>query len=78
MTSEDGHPVAGSVQFNLTAPGPAAAAAPASPAAGSPQPAPVPTAAESGDDGAPVWPWIAGAAVVVIAGAALALRRGRT
>ncbi|WP_243653414.1 copper resistance CopC family protein [Pseudonocardia endophytica] len=78
VTSDDGHPISGIVPFTLTTPGPAAAAA--SPAASAPsaQPAPAPTAAASDDGGAPVWPWIVGAVVVVLGGAALALRRNRT
>lgn len=75
VTSDDGHPITGVVAFTLTKPGPGAAAA--APAAPSGQPAPAPAAATTEDDGAPVWPWIAGAVVVVLAGAALALRRNR-
>lgn len=80
VTSEDGHPISGSVPFSLTTPGPAAAAASSSPAtAASPAtaPQPAPTAAATEDGGSPVWPWIVGAVVVVVAGAAVALRRGR-
>jgi methionine-rich copper-binding protein CopC len=70
VVSADGHPVQGSTSFTLTK-------------AGSGTPPPQPPAAtrpatgagESG--GSPVWPWIAGAAVVVVAGAAAALRLGR-
>ena len=75
VTSEDGHTVTGIVPFTLTTPGPGAAAG--APAAPSGQAGSAPTAgAES--DGAPVWPWIAGGVVVVLAGAALAMRRSRT
>lgn len=76
VTSDDGHPITGVVPFTLTTPGPgAAAAAPAGPSSAQTQPAP--TAAATPDDGAPVWPWIVGGVVVVLAGAALALRRSR-
>ncbi|MEQ3551742.1 copper resistance CopC family protein [Pseudonocardia nematodicida] len=77
VISDDGHPVEGTVPFTLTSPGAAAAPdAPATPAA--PAQAPTEQAATTPDDGgAPVWPWILGAVVVVGGGAALALRRGR-
>lgn len=63
-TSADGHVVSGSWSFRLTVastgtPGPAATAAPA----------------ESPDEGAPVWPFYAGAVVLVGAGAVWAVRR---
>lgn len=75
VTSDDGHPIAGVVPFTLTTPGPGAGAA--APAGPSSQAQPAPTAAATGDGGAPVWPWIVGGVVVVLAGAALALRRSR-
>ena len=63
-TSADGHVVNGSWSFRLTvagtgAPGPTAAADPTEPA----------------DDGVPVWPFYAGATVIVAAGALWAVRR---
>lgn len=82
VVSADGHPISGSVAFTLTAPGPAAGApapsgAPA-PAAAPPASDAVPDAAPEGDDGgAPVWPWIVGAVVLVGGGVAAALRLGR-
>lgn len=80
VVSDDGHPVTGSVAFTLTAPGPGAAG-PASPAApATPAPADTPTtpaAAVVEGRGAPVWPWIVGAVVVVVCGVAAALRLGR-
>lgn len=80
VISEDGHPVTGSVAFTLTTAGPAssapattgAAAAPAAPPAAA-QAAPVPAE----DGGAPVWPWIVGAVVLVGGGVGAALRLGR-
>lgn len=68
VISEDGHPVAGSVSFTLTADGPAAAASAA----------PAPAAVAPLDEGGlPVWPWIVGAVVLVGGGVAAALRLGR-
>ncbi|GAA1296553.1 copper resistance CopC family protein [Pseudonocardia xinjiangensis] len=84
VVSEDGHPVSGSIGFTLTTAGPGAAAA-ASPAATA-APAPTssaPVAAESapaqpaGDGGAPIWPWIVGAVVLVGGGVFAALRMAR-
>ncbi|WP_224392356.1 copper resistance CopC family protein [Pseudonocardia sp. ICBG1293] len=81
VVSDDGHPVSGTVPFTLTSPGPGAAAATPAPAApeptaAAPQTAP-PTTAAAQDDGAPVWPWVLLAVVVVGAGAVFALRRSR-
>ncbi|OLL84284.1 MULTISPECIES: copper resistance CopC family protein [unclassified Pseudonocardia] len=86
VVSDDGHPVAGTVPFTLTRPGPGAAATTPAPAAapgaeapGSPAPeaSAAPAAAESGD-GAPVWPWILAAVVVIGGGAVVALRRAKS
>lgn len=86
VVSDDGHPVTGSVAFTLTAPGAALATPPARTVPPSGGPATDPThdpsvthaaaIAERGD-GAPVWPWIAGAVVLVAGGVAAALRLGR-
>lgn len=85
VLSADSHPVQGSISFTLTEPGPGATA-PAPPAETS---APargdgaiVPTAgaedaAEAGG-GTPVWPWLAGAGVLLLLGVAAALRVGRS
>lgn len=89
VVSADGHPISGAVKFTLTAAGPGSAAATApsattgTPAAGTPAaptPAPAATAAAPPTDsgGAPVWPWIAGAVVLVAAGVVVALRLGRS
>ncbi|OZM76559.1 copper resistance CopC family protein [Pseudonocardia sp. MH-G8] len=79
VVSADGHPVTGSVGFTLTAPGPATAA-PAAPAQAA-SPATAPATASSGDTaddgGAPLWPWIVGAVVLVVGGVIAALRVGR-
>jgi hypothetical protein len=86
VVSEDGHPVSGSVGFTLTTAGPgnAAAASPAAaPAASAAPTSPAPVAAEgapaqpAGDGGAPVWPWIVGAVVLVGGGVFAALRMAR-
>ena len=87
VVSDDGHPVTGKVSFTLTAPGPGgalptpSAALPSAAAAASvPAPAPAavdPQASIQQSEGAPVWPWLVGAVVLVAAGAAVALRLGR-
>jgi hypothetical protein len=71
VVSSDGHPVQGIVGFTLTQPGTGTATPPPSAGAG-PGAAPA-----GGGGGAPVWPWIAGAVVLVAAGVVLALRFGR-
>ena len=77
VVSADGHPVSGRIPFTLTAPGPGAAQ-PAPPAAPAAAPGVVPTSAPAGDGGAPVWPWIVGAVLVVGLGVGAALRLGRS
>ncbi|MGP4018575.1 copper resistance CopC family protein [Saccharopolyspora sp. 5N708] len=72
VLSNDGHPVPGKVTFTLTAPGhgnPAPPPQTANPAGQQAQPE------ESG--GMPIWPWIAGAVVLVALGLVLALRLGK-
>ena len=75
VVSADGHPVSGKTSFTLTTAGPGSANAqvPATTAA----PNAVPSAAPPEPAGAPVWPWIVGAVVLVGAGVVLALRLGR-
>jgi methionine-rich copper-binding protein CopC len=75
VVSDDGHPVQGTVSFTLTTAGPAAAA----PAAPAPEPAPVvaPQANTAAGEGAPIWPWLVGAVILVAVGAIAALRLGR-
>jgi copper resistance protein C len=73
VVSADGHPVQGSISFILTKAG-----------AGTPPPQPAtagPPASGTGTGsggGSPIWPWIAGAIVVIGAGTVMALRLGRT
>ena len=69
VLSNDGHSVSGKVGFQLTKPG-----------NGTPAPqqqAPASPEADSASAGMPVWPWIAGAVVVVALGLVLALRLGK-
>jgi hypothetical protein len=74
VVSADGHPISGSVPFTMTTAGTgsgrAAAPSGSNPAADAP--------AAGGTGGAPVWPWIVGAVVVVAIGAGAALRLGRS
>lgn len=78
VISEDGHPVTGSITFTLTTDGPAAAAPPA-PGAVPPTAAPVAAPVTPVDEGgAPVWPWIVGAVVLIGGGVGAALRLGRS
>jgi copper resistance protein C len=87
VVSDDGHPVSGSLAFTMTT-GTAPSSAPSTTTAAVPTPAAAapataaPVAAQApagpaGGDGAPVWPWIVGAVVLVGAGVAAALRLGR-
>jgi copper resistance protein C len=62
VTSADGHPVSGSWSFTLTQPGTGTAGR--TPSAG---PSP-------GAGGLPVWPFVAGAAVLIVSGALFAVR----
>lgn len=84
VVSDDGHPVQGKVSFTLTTPGPGAAApataaAAPTPEPAAPAPAPVvdPQANTAPSDGAPIWPWLVGAVILVVVGAVAALRLGR-
>lgn len=77
VVSNDGHPVTGSLSFTLIGLGPGAAAATTAPTpAADPTPSGPPATLESGD-GAPVWPWIVAAVILIGAGMAAALRLGR-
>ncbi len=74
VLSADGHPVRGAVHFTLATPGPGVAAAqsqPGGPVSSSPGFARTEAAST------PLWPWLVGGAVLVAAGAAVALRIGR-
>lgn len=89
VVSDDGHPITGKVSFTLTTPGPGGAlptpsvtvpSAAASVAAPVSDPATIamdPQASTQQSEGAPIWPWLVGAVVLVGAGAVLALRLGR-
>lgn len=78
VVSDDGHPVTGSTTFTLTAAGPAATpTTPADPAPETAPPPPVEPAASEDEPGAPVWPWVLGAVVLIGGGVAAALRLGR-
>jgi copper resistance protein C len=88
VVSDDGHPVQGKLTFTLTTPGPAASAPTAAPAvapaaaptaqAGPPATAAVdPQASSRPSEGAPIWPWLVGAVILVAVGAVVALRLGR-
>jgi copper resistance protein C len=87
VVSDDGHPVTGKVSFTLTVPGPGGALPTPSavlPSAAAPAPVPDPVtvavdppADTQQSEGAPIWPWLVGAVVLVGAGAAVALRLGR-
>lgn len=77
VVSDDGHPVTGNLSFTLTDPGPGAAATTAAPPPAA-DPAPTgPPAALRSEGGAPVWPWIVAAVVLIGGGVAAALRLGR-
>jgi hypothetical protein len=86
VVSDDGHPVQGNLTFTLTTPGPAASAPTAAPAvapaptaqAGPPAMTAVdPQASTRPSEGAPIWPWLVGAVILVAVGAVVALRLGR-
>ncbi|MCP3799546.1 copper resistance protein CopC [Allokutzneria sp. A3M-2-11 16] len=79
ILSADGHPVGDKLSFHLTKDGSGTAA---TTGAASPAPA-APTMTQVSerpgqDEGTPVWPWFAGAAVLLGAGVVIALRFART
>jgi len=75
ILSADGHPVRGTFPFTLTTPGTgtAAAAPPNADRSGRATPA-----TDTRPVGPPVWPWLAGAGALLMAGAVIALRARRT
>ncbi len=77
VVSDDGHPVQGKVTFTLTTPGPGASAAPTAEPAPQATTAVDPQASSRPAEGAPIWPWLVGAVILVAAGAVVALRLGR-
>jgi copper resistance protein C len=72
VLSNDGHPLPGKITFTLTTAG---KGTPAPPPQNADQAGQQAQPAESG--GMPIWPWIAGAVVVVVLGLILALRLGK-
>jgi copper resistance protein C len=81
VLSADGHPVRGAVRFTLTTPGSGAAVALPPPSgtdrSGPAAPGTV-AAGTASADGTPVWPWLAGAGALLVAGVVVALRVGRS
>ncbi|HZZ50270.1 MAG TPA: copper resistance CopC family protein [Pseudonocardia sp.] len=84
IVSDDGHPVGGLITFTLSAPGTGRGVSAEQSPAASQQSADPGASSGSGDaddaggsGGAPVWPWIVGAIVLVGAGVVVALRIGR-
>lgn len=75
VLSADSHPVRGAVRFTLTVPG-TGTPAPPPPATGF---GATPAGPSTGNDSGatPVWPWLAGAGVLLVAGVVVALRVGR-
>ncbi|HEX2356028.1 MAG TPA: copper resistance CopC family protein [Micromonosporaceae bacterium] len=81
VTSEDGHPVQGQIQFKLTVaaapsaspsasptPSPSASPSPVAPSTRQAEPTLAPAASDTDDGGTPWWPWAAaGAAVALLA-----------
>ncbi|MFN2494491.1 MAG: copper resistance protein CopC [Pseudonocardiaceae bacterium] len=76
VLSADSHPVRGVIRFTLTTPG-TATAAPPPPTAGSGDTVANPVG-KTGSGGTPVWPWLAGAAALLVAGIVVALRVSRS
>ncbi|HEY2062668.1 MAG TPA: copper resistance CopC family protein [Amycolatopsis sp.] len=73
VVSADGHPVSGSVAFTLTTAGPANAQAAAVAAPPSAEAARAQTSTQDSEQ-TPLWPWIAGAVVLVAVGVVVARR----
>jgi methionine-rich copper-binding protein CopC len=66
VVSADGHPVAGTLRFQLTRPG-----------TGTPAPATTASGSPAGDGGLPAWPLVVAAIALVGVGVAVALRLSR-
>ncbi|WP_298181342.1 copper resistance CopC family protein [Saccharomonospora sp.] len=85
VLSADGHPVSAEIRFTLTSPGPGQASGTADGdqsgaeqgEAGDTADAEA-TADQDDSEGVPVWVWIVGAAVLLIAGLVVALRMGKS
>ncbi|GAY12603.1 copper resistance CopC family protein [Pseudonocardia sp. N23] len=78
VTSQDGHPISGGVTYRVTTnTAPTSAAVPVTPNTPAPptaQAAPLSPAAEVQNGGAPIWPWLVGA-ILVVAAAIFVIRR---
>lgn len=74
VLSADGHPVRGAVRFTLANPGPGVAAVQSQP--GGPV-STSPGSAQTEAASTPLWPWLVGGAVLLVAGVAVALRVSR-
>jgi len=80
IVSPDGHPLTGTVRFRLTATAgqpPATTTTTAAATQATQTSQPVATASQSGDGSTPIWPWVLGVMVLVIAGALVAVRLRR-
>ena len=88
VVSDDGHPVQGKVAFTLTTPGPGGGRTDRRPGRRRRPPRPRkpappattavdPQASSRPSEGAPIWPWLVGAVILVAVGAVVALRLGR-
>jgi methionine-rich copper-binding protein CopC len=72
IMSADGHPVSGSVRFTLLTAGPGTSSAPVAA-----QAAVASTGSTSDSGGAPIWPWLVGGVVLLVAGLFTARRVAR-
>lgn len=77
VVSDDGHPVSGSIAFTMTTAGTGKGVPPDPNAQAAEASADATPGAPGSSGGAPVWPWIVGAVVLVGAGVFAALRLGR-
>lgn len=93
VLSADSHPVRGTVQFTLTTPGPGTATPPPATGDDAASDDDTASDGDTGNDGSdiaaqpgaepgsgdtPVWPWLVGAGVLLVAGVAVALRVSRS
>ena len=77
VLSADGHPVRGAVHFTLATPGSSSAADSTGPP-GTGTVASGTTSGPASPDDTPVWPWLAGTGVLLVAGIVAMLRIGRS
>ena len=78
VLSADGHPVRGAVHFTLTTPGSGSAADPPIPPGTDTVASGTATSGPASPDDTPVWPWLAGTGVLLVAGIVVTLRVGRS